>query len=70
MFTYSLQPIGSNTTCTPQAVSETAFDDRPIDFTQETVLGLPNPLPLTGVSERWEVYIAKQCHIDPACIEA
>lgn len=55
LFTYCLQPIGSNTLCVPQAVSETAFDDRPIDFTQATVLGLPNPLPLSGVSERWEV---------------
>ena len=35
--------------------SGTAFDDRPIDFTQSTVLGLPNPLPLGGTSERWEV---------------
>ena len=55
LFTYCLQPFGSNTPCTPQAVSETAFDDRPINFTQATVLGLPNPLPLSGVSQRWEV---------------
>ena len=55
LFTYCLLPLNSTTLCTPQAVSGTAFDDRSIDFTQATVLGLPNPLPLSGVSERWEV---------------
>ena len=55
LFTYCLLPFNSTTLCTPQAVSGTAFDDRSIDFTQATVLGLPNPLPLSGVSERWEV---------------
>ena len=55
MFTYCLQPFGSDTPCTTRADSGTAFDDRPIDFTQPTVLGLPNPLPLSGTSERWEV---------------
>ncbi len=63
-FSYCLQPIGSNTICVPQAVSSTVFDDGPIDFTQATVLGLSNPLPLSGVSERWEVNRACLAHID------
>ena len=56
IFTYYLCPFGS-ASCTDRAGmrSGTAFDDRPIDFTQSTVLGLPNPLPLSGASERWEV---------------
>lgn len=34
-------------------ISETNYNDAPINFSSPTVLGLPNPLPLPGLTKLW-----------------
>ena len=59
-FTYCLR--SHNTTATTRGcqgytskISEVNTDARLIDFSQPTVLGLPNPLTLTGLTNSWQV---------------
>lgn len=59
-FEYCLLPLETAITtdriwCTPVATSTVLLDDGPIDFTQSVVLGLSNPLQLSGISNAWSV---------------
>ena len=55
-FYYCLRSLGSNgTDCTGGRTSLINYDDAPLNFSQDTVLGLPNPLPLPGLTKEWHV---------------
>ena len=60
-FIYCLVPHSSttvgclNTYTGSTAVSSYIEDGETIDFSQPTVLGLPNPFNLTGITTTWEV---------------
>ena len=59
-FEYCLLPVETAITrdrlqCNPVATSTVLTDDGPIDFTQSVVLGLSNPLQLSGTSNTWTV---------------
>ena len=64
-FTYCLRPRFTeaatiecpNTEPGFTANSTNVVDGATIDFSQPTVLGLPNPFNLTGISTAWEVLI-------------
>ena len=43
--------------CDPLRTTEVNRDGAVIDFGQSVVLGLPNPLSLTGLSQEWEVSV-------------
>ena len=59
-FEYCLLPLGTAITtdriqCNPVAISTVLMNDGPIDFNQSVVLGLSNPLLLSGPSNTWTV---------------
>lgn len=55
-FFYCLKRVGGTEDCNNgQGSTGIAWDDAPIDFTQDTVLGLPNPLLLPGLTSKWKV---------------
>lgn len=60
-FQYCLLPFGTTTssrqplTCAPIASSIPSGNGAFIDFSQSTVLGLPNPLVFNGISSSWTV---------------
>ena len=59
VFIYCLRPhntqIGDCGEYTARLISEVNIDGEDIDFSQDTVLGLPNPLTLTGLTNSWQV---------------
>ncbi len=68
-FTYCLRPRFTEATTIECPNTEPGFtanstnvvDGAAIDFSQPTVLGLPNPFNLTGISTAWEVLITVVC---------
>ena len=60
-FTYCLRNVDTLTAGCPEDVnimrSGVNPDDAPIDFSQNTVLGLDNPLVFQGLSDNWNVSI-------------
>ncbi len=72
-FIYCLMPrastaIGcSNATSGFTLVSSVSPDGADIDFSQPTVLGLPNPFLLTGISTAWEVMITVLLYFIISC---
>ena len=58
-FHYCLRSLGSQEggECSyfGSVTSSATLDDRPIDFSQSTVLGLSNPLILPGLTNQWNV---------------
>ena len=60
-FIYCLMPRFSTAVRCPRnepgftAISTSIVDGADIDFSQPTILGLPNPFNLTGISTAWEV---------------
>ena len=61
-FAYCLVPLFSTTIVCPNTApgffafsSRTITDGADIDFSQPTVLGLPNPFNLTRITTAWEV---------------
>ena len=70
-FTYCLMPRASTAIVCPNtapgffAISlRTAQNGATIDFSQPTVLGLPNPFNLTGLTTSWEVVIIVLVHFN------
>ena len=65
VFYYYLRPIGSyssGTRCHGGMLSHGVNnDDAPLNFSGDTVLGLPNPLPLLGPSAQWTVRNYRIC---------
>lgn len=57
-FYYCLRSIDSTKGgCSGGRVSMVHYNDYPMDFSQPTVFGLPNPLPLPGLTREWNVRI-------------
>ncbi len=60
-FYYCLRELGAEGVesdpldCNPLVTTETNRNGETIEFNQSTVLGLPNPLSLTGLAPQWEV---------------
>ena len=55
-FFYCLKSFGGTEDCRGgQGSTLIAMDGAPLDFSQNTVLGLPNPLPLSGLTTKWKV---------------
>ena len=57
-FYYCLRALGSVTIplgCRGGRTSMVGYNDRPLNFSQPVVLGLPNPLPLPGLTTEWSV---------------
>jgi hypothetical protein len=62
VFHYCLRSINtseSNDECSGGNRSDVNSNDTPLNFSQSTVLGLPNPLPLRGLTTQWTVSIKK-----------
>ena len=56
VFYYCLRRLGSSGGCDgARMVSEINHNDTPLNFSNDTVLGLPNPLPLSGLTREWSV---------------
>lgn len=49
-FEYCLRRNGRDENC---RISRTNFNDQPINFSEPIILGLPNPLPLQGLTQAW-----------------
>ena len=62
-FSYCLRAVGTKPSTlggcnnTTMVTTEVNFNGEVVDFNQSTVLGLPNPLSLTGLARRWEVSV-------------
>ena len=57
-FYYCLRSLGSaEADCSGGNTSEIDSSDRPLNFSHPTVLGLPNPLPLPGLTKEWKVKV-------------
>ena len=60
-FTYCLRPYGtleeSDCSTYENMTSAVNTDDGPLDFSQSTVLGLPNPLKLPGLKNDYKVSV-------------
>ncbi len=68
-FIYCLMPRASTAIVCPNTVPgffaispRTAQNGATIDFSEPTVLGLPNPFNLTGLTTSWEVMITVLVH--------
>ncbi len=61
---------GTSTCIGDILMSETNFDDAPIDFTELRWLGLDNPVRLNGLTTAWQVAMewAHSVLALPACI--
>ena len=60
VFHYCLRSINTpelNKECSGGNRSDVNDDDAPLNFSQSMVLGLPNPLPLQGLTTEWRVRI-------------
>lgn len=45
------------------------IDNQQLDFTQESVMGLPNPIPLFGTTLAWQVRMMNTCtHGQPSAV--
>ena len=55
-FYYCLRSLGSTGAgCSGGKSSNININDAPLNFSQDRVLGLPNPLPLPGLTREWHV---------------
>ena len=65
VFYYCLRPIGSYSSGAGYHGGMLSHgvnnDDAPLNFSRDTVLGLPNPLPLLGLSAQWTVRNYRIC---------
>ena len=60
VFHYCLRSIStsnSSNECSGGSKSNINYNDAPLNFSQSMVLGLPNPLPLRGLTTEWTVSI-------------
>ena len=56
-FYYCLRSLGTTGpgTCSGGRTSQVSLNDASLNFSQAMVLGLPNPLPLPGLTREWNV---------------
>ena len=55
-FYYCLRSVGTTGPgCSGGRTSQVNLNDAALDFSQAMVLGLPNPLPLPGLTREWNV---------------
>ena len=54
-FFYCLRPLGGSSDCNGGLASNFPAMDGEIDFSSDVILGLQNPLPLTGLTTEWKV---------------
>ena len=82
-FFYCLKPFNSSVDLDSTHTSRCGFhtgdgrisslntDGAPIDFSRRTVLGIPNPFPLTGITPKWTVtYIHQYMHNKGCMLDA
>ena len=71
IFYYCLRSLGTSNKdgeCSGGNRSHVNYDDAPLNFSQSTVLGLPNPLPLRGLTRNWTVSITSSLHTLIVCM--
>ena len=56
-FHHCLRPLGSTVRGCPAGGHSSAvnYNNAPLNFSKPIVLGLPNPLPLSGLTRQWNV---------------